>query len=518
MSERSFVINEAGRKVPSIVNGQAQVPYKGVGKHRPTGRKYGVPIATCADYPADGNKLLPNLKEALLKAGLKNGMTLSTHHHFRDGDVIAQLVFEIAAELGIKDLIWAPSASFPCHKPIIEHLLNGVIHHIEGSMNSSLGTFCSEGKMSGVGVLRSHGGRYQAIQDGELHIDIAIIAAPAADTFGNANGLNGPAACGQLGYALADAEYADCVIVVTDNLVPFPCMPMEIKGNNVDYTVLVEQVGIPEKIMSGTTKVTKSPDRLLLAELTARFCDEAKLIHDGFSYQAGAGGTALAISDYFSKSLTQKNLKARFAHGGSNASLVRMLEEGVLDYILDDQAFDLAGIQSIAQNSNHINTSPFNSYNYHGKGNFSSLLDVVILGATEVDVDFNANVVTHSDGLLAHGIGGWQNCLFGKCVILPVPLFRNRIPVVRDQVTTLCGPGELIDVVVTERGIAINPRRQDLLAAVKGSSLPIKPIEELKEIAEKICGKPADLSPTGDVTAIVKWVDGTVLDVVWRVG
>ncbi|MEJ2661313.1 MAG: citrate lyase subunit alpha [Desulfobacteraceae bacterium] len=282
--------------VPVIANGKALEPFRGVGKYRPSGRKYGPPIATCADYPADGNKLQPDLKSALIKAGLKDGMTISTHHHFRNGDLIANQVFEIAAQLGLKDLVWAPSASFPCHNPIIEHLKSGVIHHIEGSMNGELGRFCSQGHMRGTGVLRSHGGRYQAIQDGDLHIDIAVIAAPAADSFGNANGLYGPTACGLLGFALADAQYADKTIVVTDNLVPFPCIPWQIQGNYVDYTVKVDKVGIPEKIISGTTQVTKSPDRLLLAEMTAQFCEAAGLFHDHFSFQAGAGGTALSIA------------------------------------------------------------------------------------------------------------------------------------------------------------------------------------------------------------------------------
>jgi citrate lyase subunit alpha / citrate CoA-transferase len=52
--------------------------------------------------------------------------------------------------------------------------------------------------------------------------------------------------------------------------------------------------------------------------------------------------------------------------------------------------------------------------------------------------------------------------------ILAVPSFRDRIPIIVDEVTTLCGPRVLIDVVVTERGLAINPRRQDFLDAVKG--------------------------------------------------
>jgi citrate lyase subunit alpha / citrate CoA-transferase len=146
------------------------------------------------------------------------------------------------------------------------------------------------------------------------------------------------------------------------------------------------------------------------------------------------------------------------------------------------------------------------------------MVDVVVLGATEVDLSFNANVVTHSDGRLLHGIGGWQNCLAAGCTILAVPSFRDRIPVVVDQVTTLCGPGELIDVVVTERGIAINPRRQDLLNAVKDSKLPIRPLQEIKAEVERICGGRPQRSTHGDQpVAIVKWVDGTVLDSVWRV-
>ncbi len=515
--KEKFVKNAVGRLIPTHINGKPVVPFQGVGKYRPKGRKYGPPIPTCADYPLDGNKLVPNLKEALIKAGIKDGMTISTHHHFRNGDLVANEIFRIASELGIKDLVWFPSASFPCHEPIIKYLEDGTIHHIEGSMNGPLGRFASQGKMKGVGVLRSHGGRYQAVQDGEVVIDIAVIAAPTADPFGNANGLNGPSACGLLGFALADSQYAHKVIVVTDNLVPFPCIPWQIHGNYVDYVVEMEQIGIPEKIVSGTTKVTKSPDRLYIAELTAKFCEEAGLIRDGFSFQAGAGGTSLSIGIYFGEIMRKKGIKARFARAGSNKYLVEMFEEGLVEYILDGQTFDLEGVRSMRENPNHVDTSPFTSYNYHSKGNFAGMVDIVILGATEVDVNFNANVVTHSDGYLLHGIGGWQNCLFGKNVILPIPLFRDRIPVIKDEVTTICGPGELIDIIVTERGIAINPRRTDLIEKMKNSNLPIKTIHQLKEEAEKICGKPKAAEFEDKVIAAIKWVDGTVIDVVRKV-
>jgi citrate lyase subunit alpha/citrate CoA-transferase len=445
-------------------------------------------------------------------------MTISSHHHFRNGDLLMNQVFDAAAELGVKNLRWFPSAAFPCHKPLIEHIGNGTVGWIEGSLNGPLGEFCSKGGMNGIGVLRSHGGRWQAVQDGEVHIDIAILAAPTADAFGNATGDRGPSACGLLGFGLVDSLYADHVIVVTDNPVPFPCAPFQIHGNNVDQVVVVDRVGDPEQIVSGTTLLTRSPDRLHIAEMTARFVEAAGIMRDGFSFQAGAGGTALAFAIFLKELMKKANVKARFIRGGSTRYLVEMLEEGLTDFILDGQTFDLDGVRSMRENPGHLNTSPFTSYNWHGKGNFASMVDAVVLGATEIDVNFNANVVTHSDGKLLHGIGGWQNCLFSKCTILPIPAFRNRIPIIVDEVTTLVGPGELVDVVVTERGIAINPRRTDLIEATRDSGLPIRKIQDIKsEIDSMIGGAPDKPIFARDVVSVVKWVDGTVLDSVYRI-
>jgi citrate lyase subunit alpha/citrate CoA-transferase len=511
--------NAAGRSVPTLVNGKAQIPYLGVGKYQPRGRKAAPPVRTVADYPENGDKRVVTIEEALRKCGLKDGMTVSSHHHLRDGDKVALMALAAAANLGVRDLLWFPSASFPSQKGAIDLMQAGVIHHIEGSMNGPLGDYCTQGKMRGMGVLRSHGGRWQAIQDGDVHVDIAVIAAPSADFFGNADGSHGKSACGSLGFALADSLYADHVIVVTDNLVPFPCVPWQIQGNNVDYVVEVPSIGDPEKIVSGTTQITRSPDRLRIAELVAKFLREAGIMRNGFSFQAGAGGIALAFVQYLKTMMREAGVKARFVRGGSTKYLVEMLQEGLTDYILDGQTFDLDGVRSIGSDPRHIATSPFTSYSYHGKGNFASLVDAVVLGATEVDVNFNANVVTHSDGRLLHGIGGWQNCLFAGCSILAVPSFRDRIPVIVDEVTTLTGPGELVDVVVTERGIAINPLRRDLIDATKGSKLPIRPIQDIKAEVEKICGGRPQRAKRGDrPVAVVKWVDGTVLDTVWLVG
>jgi len=541
-----LVENAAGRMVPTLVNGQEQVPYQGVGKYEPKGCKAAPPLRSCNDYPRDGNKvvshvaqngvavegepplhaLLPArakacddavgaLKVALKNAGIRDGMRISSHHHFRNGDRVAVPLFKAAAELGVKDLIWFPSACFPCHEPLIELIESGVIQRVEGSMNGPIGDYCSTGKMRGMGVLRSHGGRWQAVQDAEVHIDIAVLAAPKCDPFGNANALEGPSACGLLGFGLVDSMYADHVIAVTDNLVPFPCIPWQIQGNNVDQVVVLDKIGDPEKIISGTTQLTKSPDRLMIAEMAAQFVRDAGIMKDGFSFQAGAGGTSLAFAIYLKEYMRDAGVKARFIRGGSTKYLVEMLEEGLTDYILDGQTFDLDGVRSMREHPTHQDTSPFTSYNWHGKGCFATFLDAVVLGATEVDVNFNANVVTHSDGRLLHGIGGWQNCLSGRCVILPIPAVRDRIPVIVDQVTTLVGPGELIDVVVCERGVAINPRRQDLIDATKDSKLPIRPIEEIKAEVDHMCGGPPAKPQLGDkIIAAIKWVDGTVLDCV----
>jgi len=514
-----LIKNNIGRLVPTEVNGQKQIPFQGINKFKPIGNKAKPRINSCIDYPEDGNKVVKNLKEALKKAGLKDGMTISTHHHLRNGDVLTNTLFDTIHSMEVKNIRWFPSASFPIHEHLIKYLEDGTIHHIEGSMNGPLGRFTTEGKMKGVGVLRSHGGRYQSVQDGEVHIDIAVIAAPTSDPFGNANGVNGKSASGLIGFALADSEYADKVIVVTDNLVPFPCVPWQIQGNNVDYVVQVDSLGDASKIVSGTTEVTKSPDRLLIAEYVAQFIDEAGIMKNGFSFQAGSGGTNLAFVLYLKERMKAKNVKARFVRGGSTKYLVQLLEEGLTDYILDGQTFDLEGVRSMRENPNHVNTSPFTSYNFHGKGNFASIIDVAVLGATEVDVNFNANVVSHSDGYLLHGIGGWQNCLYSKCTILAIPSFRDRIPVIIDEVTTLCGPGELIDVIITERGIAINPKRKDLIKAMENTSLPIKSIKQIRDEVYSICGG-APAKPKvnkNKVVAVVKWVDGTVLDSVFQI-
>lgn len=182
---------------------------------------------------------------------------------------------------------------------------------------------------------------------------------------------------------------------------------------------------------------------------------------------------------------------------------------------MDAQAFDLGAIESIKNNPRHFEISTSEYANPLNKGAFVNKLDFVILGALEVDVNYNVNVVTGSDGIVRGAPGGHPDTAAGSnCSIIVAPLVRGRIPTVCDKVVTVVTPGEVVDIIVTDYGIAINPRRTDLIEAYKGSGLPIRTIEELRDIAYSIVGTPDEIQFKDRVVGIIESRDGTVLDVV----
>ncbi|HEY9053872.1 MAG TPA: citrate lyase subunit alpha, partial [Rectinemataceae bacterium] len=446
---------------------------------------------------------------------LEDGATISFHHHLRDGDRLVCEVLDRLAARGLRGLTLAPTALFPVHDALLPHIRSGLIAKVEGSMNGAIGAACSRGEMKGACVLRSHGGRQRAVAEGELAIDVAFIAAPCADPFGNANGRRGKSACGPLGYLKPDSEAANKVVVVTDGLVPYPCFPRSIDGANVDYVLEVESIGDPSKIVSGTTKLTRSPVQLIIADLTARFAEAAGILKEGFSFQAGAGGISLAATIKLAQRMRALGVRAGFAHGGGTKVLVDLLREGLLGAIVDLQSFDLDAVRSCAEDPRHIESDPYASYGPRSAGCVANMLDLAILGGTEVDLDFNVNVNTHSDGLLLHGTGGHTDAAScAACTVVTAPTFRKRIPVLRERVTTLTCPGEVVDAVITERGIAVNPRRRDILDRIKGSDLPLVDLPSLMEETHAITGIPREPRFTDRVVALVQWRDGSVIDVV----
>jgi citrate lyase subunit alpha/citrate CoA-transferase len=515
-----WTTNSLGRRLPTAIEGRGLQPFAGAwadplnflsltGSTGPAQRLRPVAARGRPD------KLVSGWEELLDRLELKDGSTISFHHHLRDGDRLVNEVVARLAARGLRDLVIAPTALFPVHDALLPYIRSGVIARVEGSMNGAIGAACSRGEMAGTCVLRSHGGRQRAIAEGEIPVDAAFVAAPCADPAGNANGRWGRSACGPLSYLRPDSEVAAKVVVVTDGLVPYPCRPWSIEGANVDYVLEVESIGDPSKIVSGTTRLTRSPTQLIIADLTARFIEAAGIMKEGFSFQAGAGGISLAATVLLAERMRRAGVKASFAQGGATKVLVDLLKEGLLGSIVDLQSFDLDAVKSCAEDPRHIESDPFSSYGPRSTSCVANMLDVAVLGGTEIDLDFNVNVNTHSDGLLLHGIGGHTDAASGAaCTIITAPSFRKRIPIVRERVTTLTCPGEVVDVVVTERGISINPRRADLLERVRGSGLPLVSLPALMEEVRSITGIPEEPRFKDRVVALVQWRDGTVIDVI----
>ena len=509
--------NALGREIPQAIEGLGQaVPFAGAFDTAPDMQRQAPKVKT---VKPGQSKLLHSLDDAFKRIPVKDGMTLSFHHHFRNGDGVVNLVLATAARLGIKNLKIALSSVFPVHAPLIDHIKNGVVTALDTNyMSGPVAQAVSRGLLNRPVIMRTHGGRARAIECGQLKIDVAFIASPACDDYGNINGVEGTTACGSLGYAFPDAQYADHVVAVTDYLVDYPLTPVSIPQTRVDYVVKVDNIGDPKGIVSGTTRITKDPVGLRIANMAAKVIQAAGFIKDGFSFQTGAGGASLAAAHYVRQMMEQGGITGSFALGGITGYMVEMLEKGLFKKVLDVQGFDLEAVRSIGLNPNHMEigadyyASPFNS------GCTVNKLDVVILGATEMDTAFNVNVVTGSDGVIMGGSGGHADAAAGaKMTIIVANLLRGRLPIIVDHVLTVTTPGETVDVLVTERGIAVNPRRTDLKEKLTAAGLPVKDIHELKRLAEQIAGKPDKIVTQQRTVAVVEYRDGTVIDTVRQV-
>ncbi|MCD6141724.1 citrate lyase subunit alpha [Candidatus Bipolaricaulota bacterium] len=508
--------NALGREIPDRIGDRTLRPFQGAFATTPTGRKAARPQKTVR--PGE-NKVLRSIEEAIEATGLKSGMTISFHHSFRNGDYLVNMVVDACARMGIGDLRLFPTALFPIHAPLIEHIKAGVVTRIEGSMNGPVGAFVSKGgALKQPAVLRSHGGRWRAIEAGDVHIDVAFIAAPQADPYGNATGIKGKTPCGPISFSTVDAQYADKTVVVTNDLAPYPVHPFEIQQGWTDYVVVVDEIGDPESIASGTLRITRSPTRLRIARLAAAAVKASGYLKDGFSFQGGAGGISLAATKFVGEEMEKEGIVGSFAMGGGTKLLVDILHRGLVRTILDGQAFDLDAIASLREDENHVLMDPGHYANYDSRGCSTYMLDAAFLGATEVDLDFNVNVNTHSDGQLLHGIGGHQEVAAGaKLTLITVPTLRGRLPVIVDRVTTVTTPGEVIDAIVTERGIAVNPRREDLRERFVAAGLPVRELAEIKKEADRLTRPPRKPIFGDEVIALIEWRDGTVIDTVRKV-
>lgn len=467
------------------------------------------------------NKLLPSLEDAIRATGLKDGMTISFHHHFRNGDHVVNLVVDTLARMGFHNLTLAASSLAAVHAPLVEHIKNGVITHIETSgLRGELAEQISRGLMDCPVVFRSHGGRAAAIRSGELHIDVAFLGAPSCDPYGNANGYSreeGYIACGSMGYARTDAKYADKVVVLTNHLVRYPNAPWAIPEYDVDYIVVEEDIGDPKGIMSGATRYTKNPKELLIAQTAANVIDAAGYLYDGFSMQMGSGGASLAAAWFLRQMMLDKGIHCRFALGGITGQIAAMHEEGLIDRILDVQSFDLDAALSLKQNRFHHQIGATYYASFLSPAAVDQL-DFVILSALEIDTDFNVNVLTGSDGVIRGAIGGHPDTAAGASLsVVVAPLTRGRIPTIIDRVNTIVTPGSVVDVVVTDQGVAVNPSRPEVAEKLKKAGIRVCTIQQLKDRAEALVGRPDPIRYKDRIVGVVLYRNNTIIDVIRQI-
>lgn len=510
-----MVMNKVNRDIPQVYADQYGV-YEGELAHIDAYQEASRHIQP--KRPRD-QKLVGSLREAIEKTGLKDGMTISFHHHFREGDYVMNMVLQEIADMGIKNLSIAPSSIANVHEPLIDHIKNGVVTNITSSgLRDKVGAAISEGIMENPVVIRSHGGRARAVAAGDIHIDVAFLGAPSSDAYGNANGTVGKATCGSLGYAMVDAKYADQVVIITDTLVPFPNTPISIPQTDVDFVVEVEAIGDPKGIAKGATRFTKNPKELLIAEYAAKVITGSPYYKEGFSFQTGTGGASLAVSRFLREAMIKDGITASFALGGITNAMVELLQEGLVEKIIDVQDFDHPSAISLGKNAQHYEIDANMYASPLSKGSFINQLDTAILSALEIDTNFNVNVMTGSDGVIRGASGGHSDTSMAcKMSLVISPLVRGRIPTIVDEVNTVITPGDSIDVIITEVGIAINPKREDLIEHFKQLDVPQYTIEELKAKAYSIVGNPEPINYGDKVVALIEYRDGTLIDVVKNV-
>lgn len=510
------MLNAVGREIPDdIIELTGMEPFHGNNYYNgKMFQRVGPKLRPVMDN--SHNKLVANIREALEKCEAHDGMTVSFHHHFRDGDLIVNMVMEEIHKMGLKDITISASSLGKAHDALVPMIEDGTITNIESSgVRGKIGEAISRGKLKGIAIMRSHGGRVRAISNGESHIDIAFIGAPTSDDYGNLRGIGGKADCGVLSYAIVDGNHADYCVAITDCLVPYPNFPAHIEQTKIDYVCVVDEIGVPSKIATGAAKPTTDQRKLLMAKYCTDVVVNTPWFKDGFSYQTGVGGASIASTQYLAEVMRERNIHMGFGVGGLTKAMCQLLEEGMARVMLDVQDFDLEAVRNL-KNVNHHRIPAAVYANPMNKGAVVNKLDYVVLASLEVDVHFNCNVVVGSDGMLTGAQGGHPDTAQGaKCAIVICPLLQGRIPAICSDVTTVTTPGESIDVVVTDYGVAVNPARQDILEALRASgSVPLKTIEELRDIAYSIVGEPDKVEFGDRVVGIIEARDGTIMDVV----
>ncbi|MFA8449567.1 MAG: citrate lyase subunit alpha [Bacteroidales bacterium] len=467
---------------------------------------------------------------------IEDGDVISYPHYYRTGDKGLELVVQKLRQYGKKNICLYANAIFDHTEPWLQNAFrDGVLTSFYGNPYRKFGAFLMNGGLDQPSVGFSHGNRVRKLQTGEIKVKVAFGPVPMADIHGNASGCLGDSKhwCGPLGLFLADAEYADYVCLLTGDVSDRLLIPASISMELVDFVVPVDCPGLAEGIGSGTLNIEKArsnPFNAKIAENVTKVMHAAEVIQDGFNFQVGSGA-GLVVLDNIRQELRSRKIQANYAIGGITSLHVDMYKEGLIDSLMHGQLFEASDkvVSSLYNDAKHVEISTGYYASVAGKEAAVNMLDVAVLSALELDLEFNVNTVC-ANGRIIGGIGGGQDVAAGAdltIMFLPLATGKNGkgFPKVVEKVYTKTTPGEVIDVVVTEDYVVVNPnskstKKNILIERAKEFGLNIIDIETLHDFSIKKAKEfgvlPILTEVTDRVIHYIEWRDGTLLDKIYQ--
>lgn len=102
----------------------------------------------------DHDKMVKDIHEALVKCNAHDGMTVSFHHHFREGDLVVCMVMEEIHKMGFKNITLSASSLGKAHDALVPMIEDGTIVNIESSgVRGKIGDAISHGKLKGLATI-----------------------------------------------------------------------------------------------------------------------------------------------------------------------------------------------------------------------------------------------------------------------------------------------------------------------------------------------------------------------------
>ncbi|MEH6647085.1 citrate lyase subunit alpha [Sulfitobacter sp.] len=446
-----------------------------------------LPMRAPRSNAPQADKHLRNLSAAFDAFDIGDDAVLSFHHHYRNGDRLMNAVLDEAARRGLRGLTIAPSSLFPVHAPLAAHMSSGVIGDVvtdyaKGPVTAAM----LSGALRGTALLQSHGGRARALGTGLLSVDVAFVGASLARANGACTGRGGALPCGPLGYAQVDAGYACHTVVCAHEITQSPLPHTDIPAYQVDAVLPFDTPGEVSGIASDTTLPAQTPQAHQIGTWVAEVIAAAGLMRDGLSLQTGAGGYSLAAVPLIGKAMATSGLRGSFLSGGITGAHVELQRAGLFERIHDVQCFDGAAVASSITNPDHHAMSASQYANPLDSNAIVNRLDVMVLGAVEIDRQFNVNVTIGGDGRLIGGPGGHPDAAEGaRLTIVTTGLGGGGYAKLVGDVRCVTTQGRHVDVLVTDEGIAVNLARADLVADLKRAGLPLHSFDALKALAEQ---------------------------------